>query len=49
MKKYVQSFGLGLLCATFVLSIIASVTGNMLNAIFFLCLAIFILCVMHIK
>ena len=49
MKKYIQSFGLGLLCATFVLSIVASATGNMLNAIFFLCLAIFILCVMHIK
>ena len=49
MKKYVRSFGIGIMFASLVLSLVALGTGDLLNAIFFMLNAIFIMIGLHIK
>ena len=49
MKKYVRSFGIGIMFASLVLSLVALGTGDILNAIFFMLNAIFIMIGLHIK
>jgi len=49
MKKYVRSFGIGIMFASLVLSIVAMATGDTLNAIFFMLNSMFILLGLHMK
>ena len=49
MKKYVRSFGIGIMFASLVLSLVALGTGDLLDAIFFMLNAIFIMIGLHIK
>ena len=49
MKKYVRSFGIGIMFASLVLSIVAMANGDTLNAIFFMLNSMFILLGLHMK